>query len=231
MIFQNPLISGILIKRYKRFLADVIINNQTTQVYVPNTGSMLNCNQNGAKIWLSKNSNQCKLPYTWELIEVNKELIGINCNSTNKIVYEGIMNGTIPYLKTNNITKEIKVGNSRIDFLLDNHNKLCYIEVKNVSLFLNNYAQFPDAITKRGTKHLHTLINLVKNGNRCIMLYVAQKNKNHTKGFSIAKNIDPIYYDVMLQAIESGVEILCHTCQVDTNAITLSATTLPLKLQ
>ena len=228
MELKSPLIKAKLIKRYKRFLADATLEDgSTVTAHCPNTGSMKGFSDPGSIIWLSAANNpKRKLKYTWELYEEKPygNLIGINTNLTNKIVLEALKLHKIKDLKEySNIRKEVPYGsNSRIDFLVsDVRGRLCYVEVKNVHLSRSKgLAEFPDAVTSRGKKHLSELKKIVKRGNNAYMLYVIQRED--CKKFSLACDIDPDYCNAFYEATAAGVKILCYSCQMSLNEISLS---------
>lgn len=230
MIFLYKLEKTQLIKRYKRFLADVIhpVHGEIT-VHCPNTGSMRNCWQEGWSAWIldSKNPKR-KYQYTWVLSDNNQgQLIGINTNFANQIVYEGICENEIKELANFiSIKKEVKYGkeNSRIDILLvDKDNNNTYIEVKSVTLLENDgIGYFPDAVTVRGQKHLRELIYCVNNGDRALLCFLVQ----HTgiKQVAIATHIDPEYAELFYYAVDSGVEVIAYACEISDDGIFLSHT-------
>ena len=235
MKFEQRLIRGKLLKRYKRFLSDIDLGNgQIITAHCPNSGSMLSVLPKNANVWLSITDNpKRKLKYTLEIIEVDGNKVGINTNHPNKIVSQSIRDGKIKeLLGYESIIREVKYGeNSRIDILLKKENKPdCYVEVKNVTMKRSGKSsgkvEFPDAITKRGTKHLKELTQMVKEGNRSVMLFLVQREDCNS--FSIAGDIDPIYQTTLLKALESGVEILCYRCNINLKEINISG---PLKLE
>ena len=229
MRYKDLLIPGILKKRYKRFLADIILENgETTTAHCPNSGSMLGVSTPGSKVWISPSRNpKRKLKYTWELAEVNNTLIGVNTNHPNTLVNEAIISGKIKELQGfEALRREVKYGkSSRIDILLENPDGTkCYVEVKSVTmkrlLGKNKPAEFPDAVTARGLKHLQELATMANSGHRAVMLYVVQRNDS--KSFKLARDIDPEYgkaYDI---AIKSGVEMLGYTCKFSFTEINIS---------
>ena len=174
------LLPGVFIKRYKRFFVDILLKSQKVTVHCPNSGSMLGLLNEGNNVWISKSDNvKRKLQYTLEIIQVNKSMIGINTFNTNKIVFEALSNRKIKeLLKYDKIESEIKFGsNSRFDFLLSNKKEKCFLEVKNVTLSRKvNIAEFPDAITSRGKKHLEELIKAKSRGYESFMLFLIQRN-------------------------------------------------------
>jgi len=229
MKFQDPLIRGRLIKRYKRFLADVELENgRIVTAHCANSGSMLFVKEPGSEVWLSpaKNTNR-KLRYTWELIKVGKTFVGVNTALPNGIVEEAIVSGKIPELKGYaSLKREVKYGqNSRIDILLEDSSlPTCYVEVKSVTLKRNSKktcpVEFPDSVTNRGTKHLMELSNMTVQGHRSVMVYLAQRQDSNT--FSIAEDIDPAYKAALEEAMRVGVEVLCYCCTLDTKKIEVS---------
>lgn len=233
MIFTDPLVPGTLIKRYKRFLADVTLaSGEVVTAHTANSGSMLGCCDPGSPVWLSPASNlERKLRWTWELVEVAGQLVGINTSHPNAMAAESAMSGAIPELGGYDHGKrEVKYGkNSRIDLLLTGGGKPdCYVEVKNVTLFRGRAALFPDAVTSRGAKHLEELADMVASGKRAVMLYVVQRTAEGLDHFAIADDIDPTYAAGLTVARAAGVETLCYTSTVSTAGITLAAS-IPVK--
>lgn len=231
MHWKEPLIEATLLKRYKRFLADVAINQQVTTVHVPNTGSMTSCWEPDWKCAVSRSDNPTrKMPLTLELIHNGFCWIGVNTANANKLVKLWLTQGALKELTGySTIRPEMKVGESRIDFYLEGHQHLppCYIEVKNVTLKLSEEAQFPDTVSERGQKHLRELIKLKAAGFRAVMLYVVQRED--VASFRPAKSIDSVYASLLAQAHGQGVEILVYQCRMDLNAITLG-NPLPFQL-
>ena len=178
MNFQKTLISGEFIKRYKRFFVDVKIGNNTVTAHCPNTGSMLGLLNKGNKVWLSKSDNpKRKLKYTLQIIEDKKSKIGINTHLTNKIVFDALKRRLIKnFSNLKEIKQEVKFGeNTRFDFLVTNENKKTFIEVKNVTLSRKKgLAEFPDAVTSRGLKHINELLKANKKGFEIYLFYVIQ---------------------------------------------------------
>lgn len=232
MKFSEPLIQGKIIKRYKRFLADVELENgDIITAHTANTGSMKTCWEPGWSVLMSYHDNpKRKLKYSLELTNNGDTWIGVNTSLPNKIAIEGIANGTVKELKGySTIKPEAKIGKSRIDILLSNEGEdPCYVEVKNVTLLgEKNKGIFPDAVSTRGQKHLEELMGLVDQGIRAAMLYVI--NREDVKSFSPADDIDPRYGQLLRQASEKGVEILAYKCEVTPKEIKL-AKKLPVKL-
>jgi len=224
MRFDTPLTSGKLIKRYKRFLADIEKDNgDIITAHCPNSGSMKSCQTPGWKVMLSYHENpRRKYQYTWEMVHNERCWIGINTGIPNKIVEEAIKNKAIPAFNGySDIKSEVPYGrNSRIDLLLKNDRQICYIEVKNVTLVEEDHCYyFPDSITERGRKHLYELMDMVKEGHRAVMLYVVQRNDGTI--FKPAVHIDPAYAESLKEAHVNGVEILVYQADVNPDSIIL----------
>ena len=224
MNFDNKLIPGLLIKRYKRFFVDVRVNNQILTVHCPNTGSMHGLLDEGNKVWISKSNNpKRKLKYTLEIIEVKKTKVGINTHSTNKIVHDALQNNLIKEFNNNiDIKPETKFGaNTRFDFLVSSKNYQSFIEVKNVTLSRKrNLAEFPDAETLRGLKHIRELVKASKKKFKVYILFVIQRND--CNAFSIAKDIDPNYANALSKAVKNNLKILCYDCKFSSKGIKLN---------
>lgn len=218
-------ISGKLIKRYKRFFADVQLDNnkEIVTAHCPNTGSMLGLLGEGNAVKLSEaNKKDRKLKFTLEIIKSNGASVGVNTHRANRIVEAALLANKIKSIKKIiHIKREVRYGeNSRIDFLVNNKDEEIYIEVKNVTLSLKKgIAEFPDAITERGSKHLKELSKIKDKKTRAIMLYLIQRDD--CKYFQIAKEIDEKYNSNLKKAIESGVEVLCYNCKFKNNKIEL----------
>jgi len=195
MKFKERLLQGTFIKRYKRFFVDINFRDKIITAHCPNTGSMMGLLNKGNKTWFSESNNpKRKLKYSLEIIEVGKNLVGINTLLTNKLVFEALNLKKIKNLiKFDNIKTEVKFSNStKFDFLISNSEEKCFLEVKNVTLLRNKkIAEFPDAITSRGTKHLVELINAKKKGFQSYILYLIQRED--CKAFKIAEDIDINY--------------------------------------
>ena len=226
MNFNSKLIKGLFIRRYKRFFADVQLENGIVTAHCPNTGSMKGLLNKNDTVWLSETNNpKRKLKYTWELVKDNKtnSLVGINTQLPNKLVYDSLLNNKIEEFNIyDNIKKEVPYGNnSRIDFLLEGKKiSPCYLEVKNVHFSDGSgIAKFPDAITSRGLKHLHELIEVANNGYRAVMLYLIQREDCNR--FALADDIDPEYCKVFNEALKNGVEVLCFSCKISTSSISI----------
>ena len=230
MKFPTPLIRGRLVKRYKRFMADVILEDGTLVVaHCANSGSMRSVDAPDSEVWLSPASNpDRKLRYTWELIRIGDALVGINTSHPNALVKEAIEAGLIPELAGYaGVRREVKYGkNSRIDLLLEDPKRPpCYVEVKNVTMRRGTapdaHAEFPDAVTARGAKHLVELADMVNQGHRAAMVYLVQRPDCRT--FRVAADIDPTYAKGLETAMEKGVEALAYGCAVTPEGVTVAA--------
>ncbi len=233
MKFTDPLIKGTLVKRYKRFLADIELDNgDLITAHCANPGSMLGVKDPGMPVWVSHNDNpKRKLKYTWEIVEADDTLIGLNTGLPNKLAFEAINQAQIPELSGYaNMKPEVKYGtNSRIDLLLSDAEKTnCYVEVKNVHLKRGPHAEFPDSVTARGTKHLGELIKVVESGMRAVMLYIVQRDD--CTQFKVAEDIDPFYAEAFIKAHKAGVEMLCYCCTITPQGIMLSKS-LPIDFE
>ena len=224
MDFENKLIAGLFIKRYKRFFVDIRINNQIITAHCPNTGSMYGLLKRGNKVWVSKSNNpNRKLKYTLEIIEDQKVKVGVNTHSTNKIVYHALKNNLIKELKNSvEIKPETKFGNNtRFDFLVINKHFKAFVEIKNVTLSRDKKkAEFPDAVTLRGLKHINELINASKKGYKIFILYLVQREDCNS--FSIAKDIDADYAEALTKAVKNNLNILSYDCKFSSKGIKLN---------
>jgi sugar fermentation stimulation protein A len=224
MKFKERLLQGTLIKRYKRFFVDIKYKNKIITAHCPNSGSMMGLQQKNNEVWFSESDNpKRKLKYTLEMIEVNKKLVGINTQSTNKIVLEALQQKKIKkFCKYNIIKSEVKFSDkTRFDFLISNNKEKCFVEVKNVTLVRENQiAEFPDSITSRGTKHLNELITAKKKGYQSYLLYLIQREDCNS--FKIAKDIDEEYKIAYDKALINGVKILCYDCKLNNEEIKIN---------
>ena len=224
MKFKGRLLQGILIKRYKRFFVDIKYKNKIITAHCPNTGSMMGLLNKGNITWFSKsNDPKRKLKYSLEIIKSENSLVGINTLLTNKLVFEALNLKRIKSLiKFDNIKTEVKFSNNtRFDFLISNSKEECLLEVKNVTLLRNNsIAEFPDAITSRGTKHLNELINAQEKGFQSCIIYLIQRQD--CKGFRIAEDIDIKYKTAFDKALKAGVKILCYDCKINDEEVKLN---------
>ncbi|QDF29306.1 DNA/RNA nuclease SfsA [Halarcobacter anaerophilus] len=217
----DKLYKGRLIKRYKRFLADIILENgEEITAHVPNSGAMTSCIEPNCEVWVTFHDNpKRKLKYTLELTKMNENLICTNTTVANKIAIEAIKNGTIKELQNyTSLKPEQKYGkNSRIDILLENENKKCYVEIKSVTLKIDEMLAFPDAITSRGTKHLIELSDMVKEGHRAVMLYVIQRTDQLP--FRLAEEIDKKYAQTFKEVTKNAVEVLVYQSNINLEKI------------
>jgi sugar fermentation stimulation protein A len=226
------LIPGTLVKRYKRFMADVkLASGEVVTAHCPNSGSMQECCESGRQVYLSFHDNpKRKLKYTWELIEMPTSLVGINTLIPNRLVAKSIEAGMVADLDGyDNIAREVKTqNNSRLDILLSKGDKdRCFVEIKNCTLVKDGVVFFPDAVTSRGLKHLVELRALVSSGNRCVMFYLIQRMD--ARLFQPADHIDPAYGEELRYAVEHGIEILVYDTYIDIETITLNRK-IPYKL-
>ena len=221
MEFTKSLIKGKLIKRYKRFFTDVKLDKEVVVAHCPNTGSMKGLLDENNEVYLSKNNDpKRKLKYGLELIKAHKNLVGVNTHMANKIVNHGLANNLIKELKNNDLIKPEVFFNkeTRFDFLVEKNKQKSFVEVKNVTLFRDKKtAEFPDAITTRGSKHLLTLIDAIKKGYKSYLLYLVQIE--NMENFKIAKDIDSEYYKNHLIAKKAGVNFLAYKCKITTKEI------------
>ena len=221
MNFENKLLSGVLIKRYKRFFVDIKIKNKKITAHCPNTGSMQGLLKKGNKVWLTKSNNpNRKLKYTLQIIEVEGSKVGVNTHITNKIFFNALQKNIIKEFGKNiEIKREVKFGsNTRFDFLVTSKTEKAFVEVKNVTLFRDHKtAEFPDAITSRGSKHLLALIDAIKKGYKSYLLFLVQIQ--NMENFKIAKDIDVEYYKNYLIAKKAGVNFLAYRCDISSKKI------------
>lgn len=223
MIFQEELVHGTLIRRYKRFLADIRLDNGTVVVaHCTNSGSMTSCLEEGAEVFLTPERDpKRKTKFTWEMIKINNSWVGINTAIPNKLAFDGISSGEIKELagyKT--VKREVKFGDSRFDIFAENETERCFVEVKNVTMKVGNYALFPDAVTTRGLKHLKTLMEVKAAGMRAVMLYIIQRGD--VEVFAPAIEMDPDYAKALKLAVNAGVEVIAMQVNVSPSAITFS---------
>lgn len=222
MKFETKLIKGKLIKRYKRFLADIQLESgEVVVAHCTNSGSMKSCIEEGANVYLSPaNDPKRKTKYTWEMIFINQNWIGVNTAWPNVLAYQAIKNNQIEKLKGYTYVKrEVKFGDSRFDVFAENCTDKCFIEVKNVTLKEGKYATFPDAVTTRGQKHLNTLITVKQHGMRAVMLYIVQRSD--VEIFAPASTIDPEYAKTLKKALNHGVEVIVMQANVSPKGIEL----------
>ena len=221
MKFTKSLIKGKLIKRYKRFFADVKLNKEVVIAHCPNTGSMMGLLDKNNEVFISKNDDpKRKLKYTLEIIKVKKNLIGVNTHFANKIAFHGLTNNLIKEVANNDSIKpEVFFDKeTRFDFLIEKKNQKIFVEIKNVTLIRSDkIAEFPDAITTRGSKHLKTLIEATKKGYKAYLLFLVQIQG--VEDFKIAKDIDKEYYENYKLAKKAGVKFLAYRCKISSKEI------------
>ncbi len=233
MQFETTLVRGRLIQRYKRFLADIELEDGSrVTAHCANPGSMKTVAEPGSTVWISAAGNpKRKLSWDWQLIEISGNLVSINTALPNRIAEEAIGDDKIVELRGyQNIKREVKYGeNSRIDLLLSDTNKPdCYVEIKNVNMMrTQGHAEFPDSVTTRGAKHLREMSAMVEQGCRAVMLYIVQRND--CDSFSVATDIDPAYQGALEEALAAGVEAVCYTCLISTTEIKVDRS-IPIEL-
>ena len=225
MRFETPLLQGSLIKRYKRFLADIALQNgEVVTAHCPNSGSMKGYKEEGLRVWLSESDNpKRKLKYTWELVEdAEGEKVMVHAARANALVKEAIENGTISQLQGyEELRTEVKYGsqNSRIDLLLEKPGEKCFVEVKSVTLKEEDALMFPDAVTIRGQKHLEELIGMKEAGHRAVIFFAVLR-EGGTR-FEAAAHIDPAYALLLDKARAKGVEVVIYRAEFSDEAVTL----------
>ena len=221
MEFTKSLIKGKLIKRYKRFFTDVKLQKETVTAHCPNTGSMKGLLDKGNEVYLLPNNDpKRKLKFGLEIINSRKNLVGINTHMANRIAQHGLENNLINELKNSDVIKPEVFFNkeTRFDFLLEKKSQKSFVEVKNVTLFRDkNIAEFPDAVTSRGSKHLLALIDAIKKGYKPYLIFLVQIQ--NMRYFKIAKDIDEQYYKNYLLAKKAGVNFLAYRCNISSKRI------------
>ena len=221
MEFTKSLIKGKLIKRYKRFFTDVKLDKEIVTAHCPNTGSMKGLLNKGNYVYILPNNDpKRKLKYGLEIIKVKKNLVGVNTHMANRIVQHALENNLIKELKNNDSIKPEVFFNkeTRFDFLVEKDNQKIFLEVKNVTLFRDQKtAEFPDAVTSRGSKHLLTLIDAIKKGYKSYLLFLVQIQ--NMENFKIAKDIDTEYYKNYILAKKAGVNFLAYRCNISSKKI------------
>ncbi|MEM1047689.1 MAG: DNA/RNA nuclease SfsA [Pseudomonadota bacterium] len=223
MKFETPLLPGRLQRRYMRFLSDITLDTgDVIKAHCPNPGSMMGLKAPGSRVWVSESDNpKRKLKYTFELIEADDTMVGINTGHPNALVHEAVTDGTITELQGYaTARREVKYGkNSRIDLLLEDPDKgRCYVEVKNVHLRREpELMEFPDSVTSRGAKHLGELADMVAEGHRAVMVFLVQRDDGSR--FRLARDIDPAYGEAFDRAAAAGVEMLAYSCRVSADEI------------
>ncbi|MCP5021699.1 MAG: DNA/RNA nuclease SfsA [bacterium] len=224
MQIELPTVQGRLIKRYKRFLADVEMENgEILTAHCPNTGSLKGCLEAGSKVVLRNSQNPArKLQFTLQTIEVDGTWVNVDTGLPETLAFEAVQANLIPSLAGfENARREVKYGkNSRIDVLLEDDKKgRCYVEVKNTTLVDGKLAMFPDAVTERGRKHLYELADMVAEGHRAVMLYIV--SRRDVTSFAPAEHIDPAYTESMREVAAKGVELLAYSTIVEPNSFNL----------
>jgi sugar fermentation stimulation protein A len=227
-----PLVAGTLVRRYKRFLADVKLEDgRTVTAHCPNTGSMRSCSEPGRRVYLSVHDNpKRKYPYTWELIQMPDALVGVNTLTPNRLVKRALARDVVAELAGfETIRSEVRFGdNSRVDLLLTGPgNRRCFVEIKNCTLVVDGTAMFPDAVTARGLKHLKELARQVDAQTRSVIFFFIQRMD--AEEFRPAEAIDPAYGEGLRQAVGAGVEILAYDVDIDLVGIRLRQA-LPCRL-
>ena len=221
MEFTKSLIKGKLVKRYKRFFADVKLNKEVVTAHCPNTGSMKGLLNEGNEVYITKNDDpKRKLKFTLEIIKVKKKLVGVNTHFANKIAYHALSNNLIKEVANNDSIKpEVYYDKeTRFDFFIEKDKKKIFLVVKNVTLFRDiKIAEFPDSITSRGSKHLKVLIEASKKGFKTYLLFLIQIQG--VESFTIAKDIDEEYYKNYLLAKKAGVNFLAYRCKISSKSI------------
>ncbi len=234
MQFDSPLIKGRLIQRYKRFLADVTLDNGCDiTAHCANTGAMTGCMPQNANVWLSVSDNpKRKYAQSWQLVEVETGVLAcINTSLTNKVAHEALLQNKISELSDfDECRSEVPYGSegSRVDFVLTFADKSVYVEVKHVTLSLQKgEAAFPDTVTKRGQKHLRELIQQVKSGHRAVLLFIIMRTDVNL--VTPADSIDPEYGRLLREAVATGVEVIAYRAFIDTNSLTIDQS-IPVRL-
>ena len=224
MNFENPLLAGHLVKRYKRFFADIKIKNKIVTAHCANSGSMMGLLNEGNKVWIMEATNKKrKLKYTLQIIKDSDSKVGVNTHLTNKIVDHALKNNLIKDFSDAVVIKSEQVfgSSTRFDFFLEDKNIKSFLEVKNVTLKRKDkIAEFPDSVTARGTKHLNELINASKKGYKAYLLFVIQRED--CDKFKIAKDLDPEYSKTLIKAVKNKVKILCYDCKFLPKGIVLN---------
>jgi sugar fermentation stimulation protein A len=224
MKFDTPLIKTKFIKRYKRFFVDLLLNKEIVTAHCANSGSMIGLLNKSENAWISESKNkERKLKYTLEILEHKNQMVGVNTHSTNKIIEEALINKKIKELNNfDQIQREVKFNdNTRFDFLVSNKKEKAFIEVKNVTLKREtDYAEFPDAPTTRGQKHLLELIDAKRKGYQAYLIFLVQRED--CIFFKISKDIDEKYYEYFKQAKKKGVNFLCYSSKLTDKEIILN---------
>ncbi len=222
MEYAAPLLTGRLVRRYKRFFADVRLRGgQTVVAHCPNPGSMRTCAPDRARVWLSRAAGaKRKLAYTWELVEADGGMVVVNTARANAVVAEALARGTLPELAGyDQVQREVRYGRqSRVDFLLMRGDERCYVEVKSVTMAAGaGVSTFPDSVTERGSRHLEELIRMVRRGHRAVLLFCVSRDP--TDVVTPADDIDPVYGRTLRKAARAGVEVMAVRCSVTPSGI------------
>lgn len=226
MDFPSPLVRGRLVQRYKRFFADVALDDGTAlTAHCPNPGAMLGLNTPGLPVWLSRSDDpKRKLAHTLELVEVDGGLVGVNTMHPNRIVAEALAAGLIPELAGYDaIRREVKYGEaSRVDFLLTGEGRpACWLEIKNCHLMRSaGLAEFPDCVAARSSRHLRELAAMIRSGDRAVVLFVVQRTD--CDRFAACAELDPVFARTLGEAADQGVEVLVYACGIDERGVTLN---------
>ena len=224
MKFETPLLEGRLLRRYKRFLADIELpDEQVIVAHCPNPGSMLTCAPDYARVWFTVHDNpRRKLPCTWELVEAHGAMVCVNTARANEVVAEALDNGVIAELNGyDEIRREVPFGNSRMDFVLTRPGETCVVEVKSATMRGGeNVTVFPDSVTARGTKHLEELMKATAAGHRAVLVFCC--NRSDARVVRPADEIDPLYGHTLRRAARHGVEILAYVSHIDSSGIELT---------
>lgn len=223
MRFDAPLREGTLLRRYKRFLADIELDTgETVVAHCPNPGSMATCAPEGARAWVSYSDRKGrKLPYTWEIVDVDGELVSVNPVRSNRLVVEAIEKGRVPELGGyDDLRTEVSWGDSRFDLELSRGEERCIVEVKTATLDVGKHTcAFPDSVTARGARHLEGLARAARRGHRAVLLFCCARSK--TRRVQPADHIDPVYGVALRKAMKAGVEVLAYRCRVTPSEVRL----------
>jgi sugar fermentation stimulation protein A len=224
MQFPQPLTRGVLLRRYKRFFADVLLDDgREVTAHIANPGAMLGLKDPGIPVWLSPSTSETrKLAWTWEMAEENGGLVGVNTHHPNRLVAEALEAGAIPqFADYDSVRREVRYGEaSRIDFLLERPGERLWLEVKNCHFSRSpRLAEFPDCVAARSAKHLRELASMVEAGDKAALLFVVQRED--CDRFTACRDIDPVFAAALDAAAEAGVEVLVHTCAMRPDSITL----------
>lgn len=218
--YPHALVHGQLVRRYKRFMADVRLDDGNVVVaHCTNSGSMKSCLEEGAEVWLSPVDNPArKTRFTWEMIRIGEGWVGINTSIPNVLAFEAMKQDAIPGLEGyGEIRREVKFRDSRFDIFAQGKQGSCFVEVKNVTLNEDGVAMFPDAVTTRGQKHLDTLVMVRESGIRAVLLFVIQRTD--VDSFAPARHIDPVYAEKLTRAMDHGVEVIPWQVKVQAGSI------------